>query len=108
MFSDKWKNFVAENTNIEDQQSLCEELQNSPIFTDESSVNDGYYFRKLKYTKSKPIMQQTSVFVDFNKKIITTLLCEYDGLTVYLAKHSNCEYFVLFEQQDSDILCFKI
>lgn len=103
MFSDKWETFVPENNNIERIHALCKELEDSPIFTDESSVNDKYYFTKRERIITESIVKQTSVLVGFNIKTVITLSCEYDGSTIYLAKHSNCEHILIFEQRESYI-----
>lgn len=99
MFSDNWENFVTESNST--PETLCKELEYSPIFVDETSERDGYHFRTYELTKTESVVQQTSVFIGFNMKTVTTLSCEYDGSMVYLAKHSNCEHILLFEQRES-------
>lgn len=47
-------------------------------------------------------MQYTSVLVGFNNIIVPTILCNYGSSKFYLAKHSNCEYILLFIQLETD------
>lgn len=99
MFSDKWEDSISQFSDIQYRQTLCKNLQNSPIFVNEWNTSYTFLNRKYNYTEGTSTefaVKKMQVLVGYNTKIITTLSCEYRKSTVYLAKHSNLKHYLLF------------
>lgn len=103
MFSGKWITFPLQSK--AEQENLCARLNNGQIIAATEKLFDDlnrYDIDDLSLLVNKanndddPPVQIRQLFIGFYLKIISSLACKFQNVTVYLAQHSSFKAYFLF------------